>query len=240
MPHKNTLLLLLLFLLLFPQIRTKKAANRRQLVEHPLRPYRQSLVVGEKNVLNSPNNERKWRINVFDMQYPHYGTMKKTRRACHYYSVFFLLTSRSLFLQLVRIFQTIQPPKSIYALLVLAAMATPMQGLPNFVVYLYPTYCRARRQKKQPHRGCWRWFVTSLMGLRSSSATSSDDGVRGEKEQQTTIEKSAPPSANTTTRTSSLPPKGTDGIDFEVAQAGSSSKPLERHWRASDMTGGVD
>jgi hypothetical protein len=101
---------------------------------------------------------------------PHYGTMKKTCLPL----VSFLLTC-SLFLQLVCILQTIQPPKSVYALSVLAAMLTPMQGLPNFVVYLYPTYCRLRQ--KQPHQGCLTWLAASL-GLRSFLTTS--DGVSSE------------------------------------------------------------
>lgn len=47
----------------------------------------------------------------------------------------------------VRILQTINRPP-VFALFVLAAMNTPTQGLPNFLVYLYPLVMKAREQTK--------------------------------------------------------------------------------------------
>ena len=46
---------------------------------------------------------------------------------------------------LVRILQTMNRPP-VYGLFVLASMNTPMQGLPNFIVYLYPLIIKARKQ----------------------------------------------------------------------------------------------
>jgi hypothetical protein len=66
---------------------------------------------------------------------------------------------------IVRILQTIDHP-TVYGLLVMAAMATPMQGLPNFIVYLYPLVMKAK--KKNPKRGLINWVHVSLKPSRSS------------------------------------------------------------------------
>jgi hypothetical protein len=66
---------------------------------------------------------------------------------------------------IVRILQTIDHP-TVYGLLVMAAMATPMQGLPNFIVYLYPLVMKTK--KKNPKRGLINWVHVSLKPSRSS------------------------------------------------------------------------
>jgi hypothetical protein len=64
----------------------------------------------------------------------------------HSYFIFLSL------LQLVRIFQTVDV-EVMYGFLLLAAINTPLQGLPNFLVYLYPKFAKLRRTK--PALGFW-------------------------------------------------------------------------------------
>jgi hypothetical protein len=47
-------------------------------------------------------------------------------------------------------------------------MNTPMQGLPNFIVYLYPLMKKA--QNKNPNRGFWGLLKISLAPSRPSNA----------------------------------------------------------------------
>jgi hypothetical protein len=58
-------------------------------------------------------------------------------------------------LQLTRILQTVNG-KVYFPLLLIAAMTTPMQGLPNFLVYLRPRWqskrLQRRQQQQQQHR----------------------------------------------------------------------------------------
>ena len=62
------------------------------------------------------------------------------RYACAFYLTWIPIS-------LVRILQTMDHPP-VYAILLWAAIATPMQGLPNFCIYLFPQYV-ARRQAQQ-------------------------------------------------------------------------------------------
>jgi hypothetical protein len=76
--------------------------------------------------------------------------MQCLRYACVFYLTWIPIT-------LIRIFQTVDRPIN-YWLLVLAAVATPMQGLPNCLVFLYPTYLaaaakRRKRNKRQQGAG---------------------------------------------------------------------------------------
>mmetsp|Transcript_11665 Transcript_11665/g.27940 ORF Transcript_11665/g.27940 Transcript_11665/m.27940 type:complete len:570 (-) Transcript_11665:213-1922(-) len=68
---------------------------------------------------------------------------RQVANQCLRYSVAFYWTWIPI--TLVRILQTMNLPP-VYGLFVLAAMNTPMQGLPNFVVYLYPLIMKARKQ----------------------------------------------------------------------------------------------
>ena len=62
-------------------------------------------------------------------------------------------------LTLVRLIQTING-KAYFALLLIASMMTPLQGLPNFIVYLAPQFAKLRRER--PNAGFWNWFRSSL------------------------------------------------------------------------------
>ena len=55
-------------------------------------------------------------------------------------------------MQLVRLFQTVDVDVP-YAVLLLAAINTPFQGLPNCLVYLYPKFAKLTRTK--PELGFW-------------------------------------------------------------------------------------
>jgi hypothetical protein len=71
-------------------------------------------------------------------------------------------------LQLVRLLQAVDV-EVMYGILLLAAINTPLQGFPNFFVYLYPKLTKLRRTK--PALGFWG-------RVRKSMATGeSKDGV---------------------------------------------------------------
>ena len=61
--------------------------------------------------------------------------------------------------QVTRAIQTVNG-KSYFILLLIASMTTPMQGLPNALVYLRPKFMKLRRER--PHAGVWNWFRGSL------------------------------------------------------------------------------
>ena len=78
---------------------------------------------------------------------------------------------RDAFRQSVRIIQTANGNVP-YWLLVFAAINTPFQGLPNFLVYLYPKYQKTRMSR--PKAGIRKWFLAS-MGLVSLEGESTNE-----------------------------------------------------------------
>jgi hypothetical protein len=94
----------------------------------------------------------------------------------------------------------------IYTFLVLAAFNTPLQGLPNFIVYLYPMYS-----------GCWIWFV-SLMGLEKSSKSSTDASKEHRME---SVEE---------------PSNGKEGVQGEMMEEEhAQQEPPQGNWRLEDI-----
>jgi hypothetical protein len=77
--------------------------------------------------------------------------------------------------QLVRIFQTVDV-EMMYGFLLLAAINTPFQGLPNFLVYLYPRFARAK-----PELGVWG-------RVRKSMATGESNNGVGDLIEQERLE----------------------------------------------------
>jgi hypothetical protein len=77
-------------------------------------------------------------------------------------------------LQLVRVFQTVNV-EVMYGFLLLAAITTPFQGLPNFLVYLYPKWRRTK-----PELGFWRRF-RKLLSAGESNKGVEDDLIEQER-----------------------------------------------------------
>jgi len=71
-------------------------------------------------------------------------------------------------LTLVRLIQTFNG-KVHFSLLLIAAMMTPLQGLPNFIVYLAPRFAKLKRER--PHAGFWNWVSGSLAPNEVQSST---------------------------------------------------------------------
>jgi hypothetical protein len=72
-------------------------------------------------------------------------------------------------LQLVRFFQTVDV-EVLYGVLLLAAINTPFQGLPNFFVYLYPKFMRIK-----PELGFWGRVRKSMATRESKNRV--DDSI---------------------------------------------------------------
>ena len=62
--------------------------------------------------------------------------------------------------QVTRLIQTIDDGKVYYPLLLIAAITVPVQGLPNFLVYLMPRYTKVK--KEMPKAGLIKWLQSSL------------------------------------------------------------------------------
>jgi len=75
---------------------------------------------------------------------------------------------------IVRIMQTIHYQPN-YVFFVFAAMCTPLQGAPNFMVYLYPMVTKA--QKQYPNRNLGHWIRLSLQNRSSPPAATGSDSV---------------------------------------------------------------
>lgn len=80
---------------------------------------------------------------------------KRVARQCFWYAAAFYLNWTAL--TIVRVMQTSSEKAVPFALLLIASMTTPRQGLPNFLVYLGPRFFRARR--KSPVAGVWKWLA---------------------------------------------------------------------------------
>ncbi|CAB9519452.1 expressed unknown protein [Seminavis robusta] len=75
-------------------------------------------------------------------------------------------------LTLTRLLQAING-NTYFPLLIIAAATTPLQGLPNFLVYLYPRYKKAR--KEMPNAGVLECFKSSIAPAAQSTERGSRD-----------------------------------------------------------------
>ena len=66
--------------------------------------------------------------------------------------------------------------KVYYPLVLIAAITVPMQGLPNFVVYLRPKLRRVR--KRYPHAGWVQWVARSMSRNESRHAANEVGSLR--------------------------------------------------------------
>ena len=78
-------------------------------------------------------------------------------------------------LSLTRLLQT-TTGKVYFPLLLIASITVPMQGLPNFIVYLRPMFLKMRRER--PSEGIFNWMLGSLQV--GEAAFASEVGVAGE------------------------------------------------------------
>jgi hypothetical protein len=76
-------------------------------------------------------------------------------------------------LQLTRLIETING-KVYFPLLLIASMTTPMQGLPNFVVYLAPKFRRLKREL--PNAGVLNLVKRSLGASNEADGNDDVDG----------------------------------------------------------------
>jgi hypothetical protein len=119
-------------------------------------------------------------------------------------------------LQLVRLFQTVDV-EVLYGVLLLAAINTPFQGLPNFFVYLYPKFAKLRRIR--PELGFWGRVRKSMAPEESNNGV--DDSIEQELEIHEEGEEPATGDImrNTLYSASSTPISSEDNIELVGDQA---------------------
>ena len=93
--------------------------------------------------------------------------VKDVARQCFLYAAAFYINW--LALTATRLVQTLYDGRVYYPLVLISAMTVPLQGLPNFVVYVMPKLRRAKR--RDPRAGWYNLVVRSL--ARDASLASS-------------------------------------------------------------------
>jgi len=81
-----------------------------------------------------------------------------------------------------------------YPLLLIATITVPMQGLPNFCIFLLPRYIRLR--KERPHGNLWMWLKESMLhslplrqtGLGDADADAIEEEIEPANSLQVTVE----------------------------------------------------
>jgi len=109
---------------------------------------------------------------MLSLQRTRISMFTKRRRKVFYQSLRFALALYWTWfpITILRILQSINHPP-VYVIYLLAAMNTPVQGLPNFIVYLYPMIIRAKRGN--PQLNFLVWIQKALAPAQDEYTTSS-------------------------------------------------------------------